>query len=148
MGKTSSILAALLLVGLAVAFGLSYVRTAMPPQPIQAPPEFGGGWNQHFTEVLADQMADRLSGQVRRYCETHGRFPAVAEFWQILGCSPIHNPLNGSASVVKMRIDLDATEVGWVYDLDNGIVYPGAVFNAGQPLTRPSTQQALVKGIE
>lgn len=114
------------------AFAAQYIHQQMPTDAL--PPR--------NTLPVIDQLAGELTIHVARYHDDHGTFPTAKNFWQALGIDPIYNPMNGSATIAEMRIDLDATNVGWVYDEADGVVYPGFLFNRGQPLTRPTTQPA------
>jgi hypothetical protein len=82
----------------------------------------------HFAEVLTASIGHRLGEQVKQYKLEHGETPHPADLWEILHSKPIHNPLNGSAEVVKLGEEFDERSVGWILDGRSGDVYPGYLF--------------------
>jgi hypothetical protein len=141
MSNVGKLLAALLLVGCAVAFGLRYVDRAIPAAPAPQAPPMPSASAPHYPESLASHVAEDIAGSVVAYHGVHGKLPPAEDFWTAIGVRPIHNPLNGSADVVAMKMDRewDTSGVGWVYDVEGGAVYPGVVFNSGAA-TRPTTR--------
>ena len=117
MAKFAQVLVALVLVVAAGAFALRYWQLNKPPiAPPPNQPPVVGPMQPRFAESVAGALADRISQQVGRFYADHGEFPAAADFWKSMSGyieKPLHNPINGSAEVVPMRLDLDARNVGW-----------------------------------
>jgi hypothetical protein len=123
----SRILAVLAVVVMAIAFAVTYSRhhfTFVPP-PIVNPPSY---------EIEANATALTLTIDAQRYRGTHGRYPEHSRFWNEMG-GKICNPLNGSSAIVASQRDLDARDIGWVYDEKDGVVYAGGIVTG---TTRPA----------
>jgi hypothetical protein len=133
MPTLSRWLASLFIIGLLVATVVSYHQIYQPPVPM---PALVRGPVTPVAWVQAD--AKYLSIAMEWYYKKHGRFPTLAEFWQVVGHAPVKNGFSGSDTVVAMSRDMDASAVGWVYDEASGAVYPGGIFGATtSPTSRP-----------
>jgi hypothetical protein len=112
-------------------------RVPGPTHPAVAAP-IVGPWTPRYTELLASSIADRLTERAALFRAEHGAWPTVDDFWKGIDTTPIHNPLNGSAIIVKLGGNADPARVGWLLDEVTGRVYPGVLFHYGLQ-DRPAT---------
>jgi len=123
----SRILAALAVLVVGVAFAVNYWRphSAFVPPPTVNSPSY---------EIEANATAITLTIDAQRYRGRHGRYPQLSSFWNEIG-RKVCNPLNGSSTIVAWQGNLDARDVGWVYDETTGVVYAGGIATGA---TRPA----------
>jgi hypothetical protein len=105
------------------------------PGPLRAcfkSPIVGPWEDRYYTQHLAVSIAERIAQKLENFRDQNGHYPDKETFWQSLGSEPIHNPLNGSSTIVIYDPSVGPVtgmwkKVGWI------IFQSGTVQAGGQP---------------